>query len=73
VNRKGVRPLYAHLTGEKRLRLGLQAGAAGDHAEAIHLLNGCPRVQGEGLDPSFTRPAMASAWPRPSPEGAVPT
>jgi len=60
VNGKSLRPLYQSLTAEERFRLAVQAGASGDHAESIHLVSGCPRVEGTVMDPSFTLPAMAS-------------
>jgi hypothetical protein len=65
MNRNSLRPMYAALTEEERFRLVVQTGAAGDHAEAMHLTRSCPQVELTGADPSFAGPGMAShrlAW-----------
>jgi hypothetical protein len=60
MNRNALRPMYSNLTAQERFRLSVQAGAGGDHQEAMHLVRSCPTVEGTVLDPSFTTPTMAS-------------
>jgi hypothetical protein len=60
VNRNSLRPMYEELTEEERFRLSLRALASGDHSEATHLAESCPRVDGSAVDPAFSDPVHAS-------------
>jgi hypothetical protein len=61
VKRNSLRPMYEELTGEERFRLALRAAASGDHSEATHLADSCPRLEGKGTDPAFSGPVRASS------------
>jgi hypothetical protein len=55
VNAHTLSQHYAQLTREERLRLTLAAVARGDQAEAVALLQSCPKMKVIAPDPDFFR------------------